>query len=94
MTRVYLIADFGEGPRVYTSRRAGPPTQAMLSSLQYVKLNARGWWLVEAESADAARAIIADAVLGYDSEHPMRSGHDGRILDSGAALVKAEGAAS
>jgi hypothetical protein len=41
------------------------------------------WWLVECENAEAGRALIADAALGYDSEHPMRSGHAGRILASG-----------
>lgn len=55
MSRVYLMADFGNGPRM--ERHYAEPAD-LPESFEAIVAGAHRWWLVEAESADAARTII------------------------------------
>lgn len=103
MTRVYLMADFGKGPvacgrskraetvaseherRAWVGRQVGDEDLARRAGETFP-----AWWLVEAESADAARDVIkrfetmahwcgtAQALVAMG--HPAT---DGRILASG-----------
>jgi len=82
MTRVYLMADFGKGPRyisAWNARRVvrvngqrmthpGPRTLAECEMQSFpgsvtcgIRANgvARAWWLVECESAEHGRRVIA-----------------------------------
>jgi len=69
MTRVLLFADFGKGPRyVCRMTRGGTIAMARASDTWFTwgantkdpRPTARRWWLVECESAEAGRAIIAE----------------------------------
>lgn len=104
MSRVLLLVDRGDGPKCMGGNRrldgspirkgwgAGAIAAAMqkLSIIEEVRRGGGGeWFLVEAESADAARAIISGAA---DYPAHMHSGNDcncyhnhaaGRILASG-----------
>ena len=82
--RTYLFADFGKGPRVCT---AAARRQAIVDGIG--PSAARRWWLVECDSADAGRAIIARAEVGMWHGGIVR---EGRILDSGGT-AQAEGGA-
>ena len=60
MSRVYLFADFGKGPRVVArlSRWRGAMGPEPFSSAATIRDNASAWWLVECESAEAGRKAI------------------------------------
>lgn len=70
MTRVYLFADFGRGPRsmgqIADPARHGNPINwsprqraAATGAPHPTQAQARAWWLVECESAEAGRRLIA-----------------------------------
>lgn len=82
--RVYLMADFGKGP-IKRVNCSDPVLGGMLA--RCAKAEARRWWLVEAESARAARTIIAEAGTSRERVQVMMGPHliAGRILDSGGA---------
>lgn len=97
MSRVYLFADFGKGPRCYLPVRtipAGEPlsngdidhetdTYEPTPRQDRARSTARRWWLVECESAEHGRAIIRDR---YIDDYPGRRAECERaILDSGGA---------
>ena len=99
--RTYLFADFGKGPRVAACRpnsimdatNAGETRREQWIARtvrHYTKAaDCRRWWLVECDSADAGRAIIARAEVGMWHGGIVR---EGRILDSGGT-AQAEGGA-
>lgn len=71
--RVYLMVDTGNGPRVQRGSLA-----SFVCPTGFVALGLR-WWLVEAESADAARDCIAAYVESDDRYY------NGRIVAAGGA---------
>ena len=100
MTRIYLFADFGKGPRVADRNgqiHGAGATVVLEGEPRYRMLkDARRWWLVECESADAGRRIIhaAHVIGGGRAIGFACNGMDlkdgkvaltGRILDSGGA---------
>lgn len=70
--RVYLMVDTGDGPKVAATLAPGnwpgqgpiPGTYRNAQRIEAAKAACRAWWLVEAESADAARKCIACYVAG------------------------------
>jgi hypothetical protein len=91
--RVYLMADFGKGPRAWAWWNGvgdNPLTPAHHAGISDRRgrtcQDARAWWLVEAESAEAARDIIAHLASEKNDAASIRATHDfapGRIIDSG-----------
>jgi hypothetical protein len=79
-TRVYLMADFGKGPRVAKEWR----TKSDKTLPGSVPAKALRWWLVEADSADAARQGIDAYETGREMPEPDNR-CAGRILDSGGS---------
>lgn len=78
--RVYLLADSGDGPKVVRWHPDRVPGEAILWAAA-ADLRGVPHWLVEAESADAARLTIRVGSAG-----PLaRMCKLGRILDSGGA---------
>jgi hypothetical protein len=87
MSRVLLFVQSGDArPKMSRSWRSGSvecPDGDEIRCALAIRSDIDRWWLVECENANAGRATIADAALGYGADHPMRSGHEGRILASG-----------
>lgn len=103
--RVYLMVDRCDGPRSFGRVRTVEPGDLMSDGdindddepvfeptrrQDEARTNAPRWWLVEAESADAARRVIrCNGMTACDGSGPTGCDGDscpfGRILDSGGA---------
>lgn len=85
MSRVYLMIDFGMGPRVKTWWKLdAAPDPGTLKFKGFDGL--RAWHLVEAESAAAARHLIGLERVGAGELYETRADHPGgRILASSGA---------
>jgi len=84
--RVYLMADFGKGPRSLGSYSGASVASAGDMTWSDRAASARRWWLVEAESADHARKAIERWDV-FKLSHPIHESGEtfGRILESGGA---------
>lgn len=61
MTRVYLMADFGKGPRCYRYWATAAQADFFRDHPRDSQTGKRfPWWLVESESSDAARMTISE----------------------------------
>lgn len=103
MSRVLLLVDRGDGPKCVGGNRRldGSPIRkgwaaeaiaAAMQKLSIIEEVRRGgggeWFLVEAESADAARAIISWTLA---TQLPNKSHIYGRILASGGTGGRGDG---